>query len=40
MKGHLLRLSCLNYLVSHDKSSTGVTSVNADEEDTKIYLVS
>lgn len=39
MKGHLLGQSYLNYLVFHDKSSIVVTSVNADEEDTKRYLI-
>lgn len=39
MKGHLLGLSYLNCLVFHDKSNIVVTSVNADEEDTKRYLI-
>lgn len=39
MRGHLLKLSYLDYLAFNDKSSIVIISVDADEGDIRNYLL-
>lgn len=39
MRGHLLKLSYLDYLASNDKSSIVIISVDADEGDIRNHLL-